>query len=277
MDKIVRVKVSKFLYSFQSFQPNKIGDITYAIENKALCKEKDYQELKVLYDTYLEDIAIVLKKYGFKNEYEVVKMCYYLIECGLFSKDNIFIEKLYSQKYYFLPLLGIKIISGYGDCKNCSYFVSNFSSHFSYETPPLNGKCIERNQNENALQDYHSLTILKINGKKMLYDLGGCYLFSHSDSNQAQSINGNLSFIPNHIFNGKSSKQLLSLPNVTNEELKIFDYEFYQKLADEETRQAFYKDIFNVYLSSKDNLKRISEIEESYSLPKENSKKNNRI
>lgn len=271
MNKIVRVRVSKFLNSFRPFKPSEIGNIAYDSDNRALYKENDYQELKGLYDNYLEEIAMVLKKYGFKNEYEVVKMGYFLLESGLFSKDSIFIERRYDQKNGFLPLLSAKIMSGYGDCKNSSYLVSDFSSHFSFETPPLLGKYKMTDENGTHI-DGHSLIILNVNGKKMLYDLTGSYLFSHSDSNLAQSTNGNHSYIPGSIFNFKSAKQLLSLPNMTEEELTELDYGFYQKFADGETKKAFLKDVFKVHLSSKDNLKRISEIEESYSLPKDNSK-----
>ncbi len=273
MNKIVRVRMHKFFSLFKYYKNLVDLDMAYEVDLNAFSKEKDYQELKKLCDEYLQEIANVLKKYGFSNEYEVVKMFYLLLDSGLFSKDSTFTYRPAELRYFHISLLGARVMSGLADCKHCSQLASDFTKFFDFKTPPLLGNVIVRDD-EGNITNYgsHTVTILSINGKKMLCDKSGNYLFANDESATAKATHMNAIFTSE----GRQltdSREILMLPSITEEELNTLDSMFYQKLANKTTKEAFYTDIFKVHLLSKEKLKRISEIEESYSLPKEEPKK----
>lgn len=275
MNKIVRIRIHKFFNILKYMKTSEEDSLLYEIEYDAFSREKDYQELKLLYDEYLENIANVLKKYGFNNEYEVTRMLHMLVESGLFSKDTAFVHNSPDLKYNFTPLLGARIMSGFGVCKNCSHLAYDFSSHFNYITPPLGGSVVIKDKEGNIVDSgWHSLTLLSVDGKKMLCDINCDYLF-RSVANIGRSTEGNSVFTADMEFNLKVANDMLSLPNITKEEFTQLEKAFYEKLGNEELRQKFFVDICQVHLASRDKLERICEIEESYSIPKNANKERN--
>lgn len=267
MNKVVRVRIHRFFNILKYMNKSEEDSLLYEVERDAFLKEKDYQELRVLYDEFLEDIANVVKEYGIKNEYEVIRMFYILVNSGIFSKDLSFTHESPELKYHFTPLLGARIMSGYAVCKNCSFLAYDFATHFNFSAPPLGGNVVIKDDEGNIVDSGpHSLTILSVNGKKMLCDINRNYLFS-SVASIGKSTEGDSVFTADIEFNLKIASDMLSLPNITKEEFTKLDFAFYKKFENEELRQKLFLDLYKVHFASRDKLKRICEIEESYSLP----------
>ena len=155
--------------------------------------KEEYEELKDLYDKYMNDLCDVIKKYKFDDELQLCILLDYLLYEGRFSLNNEFTYKIHEKtNEYFTDLLGTFVITGSGVCRHTTEFMINLLSK-------LNVNCFEILCSSEKNGDInHALVGLISNGKKYCYDFTNhfCglikdkYIYAYPGNFKAYKIRG---------------------------------------------------------------------------------------
>lgn len=83
-------------------------------------EKKEYQDVLVNYDKFIEEVATLLHNLGYSSTLECSNMVSYLIRNGFLSHDAFFINQSPDPKGEIVHRLGTSIIMGHGCCRNYS-------------------------------------------------------------------------------------------------------------------------------------------------------------
>lgn len=147
--------------------------VIYKIENKILKIEKykeehinEYEELKKLYNEYIEIVAKIVSKYKFEDSLQFAMAIDTVLLSGCFSINNEYTFKRHREiNEYFEDLIGTYVIEGNGVCRHNTAFISDVLNKMGLKNFKL-----YTTREKNSDKANHVLLALVHNNQSFAYD-----------------------------------------------------------------------------------------------------------
>ncbi len=227
-------------------------------------KQKDILEMEQLYQTYLNSISLLLKQYDFTSSYDVAYLFQDALYQGLFSKDLTFQVESCKVSHEIPRLYGERVFSGKAECRHIATLFDDFSQNFPIETGYLSTYfCYPYELHPIKM---HAVNVITVHGKKMVKDFTNQkdYLFVSNQLLKSVQSGENLVLQDQEEQNEKVRK-ILGLPSLEDME--------YQNLPKRKIDKEMLEDFYILHQSARENLKKICQIEESYTKPQQKKEK----
>lgn len=140
-----------------------------SLEKRREAHQKEYLELKELYNQYLDELAEIILKCDIENDIELIGMIQFLLMSGNLSSNKSFTFDGFDESdELFEDLIGTYVMCGNGVCRHISSFASDLLTNlnvknFKIYTTSLDGKITRR-------RPTHVVTGLIYDNKKLVYD-----------------------------------------------------------------------------------------------------------
>lgn len=136
-----------------------------------------YQELKNEYDSYVKDVAMLIKSAGLKSAKEVISYLQGLMENGFFAKNMKHQYQKYEyEREYLEELCGVKIVTGKCVCRHMSSFFVDVMNELGYTAANVSCAVCEEKDDPIKLMQRNKVTLnhavagVVDQGQKFLFD-----------------------------------------------------------------------------------------------------------
>ncbi len=260
-----RLKIAKYRLLNREQNEDSLFEAFIQIKEKELFKQKDIQQLRHLYILYLEKMRDLYLFHEISNPLAIATLFSTTLE--FFSKTGEFKKlKYFSTPNSYLSLLGPRIMQGSGVCRHVASLFYDFGKLFPLSVSLFS--CTEGSLEETKEEEIknsppnHLANLILVNGKKMVVDCfnGTNYLFQTKEKLVDAFDPSQILWIQeNKIF--PQDKDLLLNPSLSKEE-------FQEEIENLKNSLPIVRAVFNMFhlhQSFKNELEKISQIEENYS------------
>ncbi len=136
---------------------------------------EEFKKCLIEYDSYIKDVAGLIRTFGFKSSKDVVAYLHLLLASGHFSKNHFHIYKIFKyEKTEIMEICGARVLSGESVCRHQSAFMVDVLNELGYSAAIIS--CLATSDNpitesRNKVKQWnHAVVGISENSRMYLFD-----------------------------------------------------------------------------------------------------------